>query len=380
MTKEGRTGGGKGPRNPRKRGPNQVNETSNQHQNNEIGENLDEYYSKSFGFALLLAVGIIAVMVAMGTFSAQKAGAQVEDAGTVVDADATGEGNPVSIKPATPAPGAAVQVELTDDFDGTVEGYGTLEIELKGFGVPSSIDPRDVFLHSTGATPPSGNPFDVDVSNGVISLELNADADDGTTAITATEDVVIVFRKRAGITAPTEAGKYDVFIDGYEANEIVTVNPSFTLDPKKGGGATEITVSGKAFANGTGTLYTEYLATPDTNNDGIVDELVEGPAPATLPTLTDNEGWGIDTDGNGELDLEIRATGTEADATYVAYTPDDPDATPAVEAAQVDELGYMISGYPNEDTTTGQERWCGRPVPSGRRLHTHRIPEGRYGV
>ena len=32
--------------------------------------------SKSFGLALLLAVGILAVMVAMGTFSSQQAGAR----------------------------------------------------------------------------------------------------------------------------------------------------------------------------------------------------------------------------------------------------------------------------------------------------------------
>ena len=64
---------------------------------------------KSFGLAFVVAVGILAVMFALGTFNAPKAGAQV----------ATG-GDSIEIDPATPDPGAAVQVQLTVDFDGGV--------------------------------------------------------------------------------------------------------------------------------------------------------------------------------------------------------------------------------------------------------------------
>ena len=107
--------------------------------------------SKSFGLALLLAVGIIAVMVAMGTFSAQKAGA---------GASSEDAADSIQIDPAAPAPGAAVQVELTVDFDGGVVSFGTLEIELKGFGLPGQIDPKHVLLRNTQASGNNvGNPL-----------------------------------------------------------------------------------------------------------------------------------------------------------------------------------------------------------------------------
>ena len=202
--------------------------------------------SKSFGLALLLAVGIIAVMVAMGAFTSQRAGAQVTSDTIVVDSNA-------------PPPGAVVEVKLTVDFDSGqgVDSFGALEIELKGYGIPDSIDPRDVLLRNTGGTVENGNPVDVNVTGGVITLELNEDATAGTAGISdGQDDVIIVLRKRAGITAPALAGSYDVTVGGETAEDAVTVSAVLKLDPTKGGSGTEITVSGKAFANGTGTLYT----------------------------------------------------------------------------------------------------------------------------
>ena len=268
--------------------------------------------SKSFGLALLLAVGIIAVMVAMGAFTSERAGAQVEDA-----ADS------IQIKPAEPAPGAAVQVELTVDFDDGVVSFGTLEIELKGFGLPDQIDPKHVLLRNTQSGGNNvGNPLDVDVSGGVITLELNDDEDDGTVAIPGAQDnVVIVIRKRAGLTAPALAGRYDVRVGDITAKDAVTVSAVLKLDPTKGGSGTDIDVSGKAFANGTGTLYTK--AAGDTNGDGkalkdvtVADGAFSTTVAAKDLTTADNgmdNGMSVVTmvDANGDRDTAtFTVTGT----------------------------------------------------------------------
>ena len=312
--------------------------------------------SKSFGLALLLAVGIIAVMVAMGTFSAQKAGAQ--------DTTDVLEGS-IEIDSETPSAGAAVQIKVRAEFTDPVEDFGEFIIELEGYGLPDSIDVKDVLVRvGTGADSLtlSGNPSNVDVSGNSITIELDGGTtDDPGIEITSTNDYAeITIRKRAGVTAPALAGKYDVSVGDETAEELVTVSPALKLDPKKGGSATEITVSGKAFANGTGSLYTETLTNPDQNNDGIIDTLISGD---NIPGETDNGGWGLNVDADddvAEYDLllvpAVAAIPTAdppvvAEAAYYAAVPT--DATSAITQIErktgtvnVVALGYRITLAP----------------------------------
>ena len=223
---------------------------------------------KSFGLAFVVAVGILAVMFALGTFNSQQVGAQA--AGSV-------EAGSISIDPNEPAPGAssAFTVSFRATADGAVGNYGSIDVELEGFGIPSSIDVRDVQLRFYGtSSSKSGTPSgkaagladDIRVSGDVITLDLNANADAGTVAIANSEWVDIVIRKRAGVTAPALAGSYDVTV-GDQTNEgAVTVEAALDIDPEKGGSGTMITVSGKAFANGTGTLST-HDGDPTTKSD-----------------------------------------------------------------------------------------------------------------
>ena len=256
---------------------------------------------KSFGLAFVVAVGILAVMFALGTFSAQQAGAQ--------DAEDQVDENSIMIDSATPAAGAAVQVKLTfDSGTDATESFGTLEIELEGYDLPEEIEPKDVLIRSASGTPENGLPVDVLVEGGVIILELteSATGDDPTPSISANQDnVIIVLRKRAGITAPGLAGSYDVRIGEETAEDAVTVKPSLSLDPTKGGSETEIEVSGKALADGTGSLYTEALKDPDSNNDGIVDKVVTGDDSTDIPTASANNDWGISVDGNDTADFSL---------------------------------------------------------------------------
>ena len=219
---------------------------------------------KSFGLAFVVAVGILAVMFALGTFNAQNVGAQ--------DVDDT-----IEIEPATPAPGAEVEVELTVDFNETVGSYGDVVIELEGFSIPGTIDPRDVLIRGSIASPATvtGNPSNVDVDDNVITLEIEGVAGGDDTYIAAEDNVIIVIRKRAGITAPALADTYDVTVGGQTNEDAVTVSSTLGLDPGEGSSSTEITVSGMAFADGSGALYSRAVtgAGIDTNF-GTEDDLV----------------------------------------------------------------------------------------------------------
>ena len=106
--------------------------------------------SKSFGLALLLAVGIIAVMVAMGTFSAQKAGAQAADALSSQNAGA----------------GVSVTIEFTPTA--AIAAGDDVVIEMKKFQLPSNIDPDSISIK--GAT--TANAADANVSGSKITVEI----------------------------------------------------------------------------------------------------------------------------------------------------------------------------------------------------------------
>ena len=149
--------------------------------------------------------------------------------------------------------GANVEVEVTFDNDSSpISDYGTFTIELEGWGLPSSIDTKDVLVH-VGSS--AANPENVEVTGGEIIIELNQNAD-GTVGIEIGPglEASVVIRKRAGLTTPVNAGTYDVTVDGVTAEDVVMISAKLTVDPDKGGSGTMITVTGKAFANGTGTL------------------------------------------------------------------------------------------------------------------------------
>ena len=286
---------------------------------------------KSFGLAFVVAVGILALMFALGTFNSQKAGAQ-QTADLVVAGS-------IVIESDTPSAGAAVEVKLTFDA-GTepVGDFGILEIELEGYGIPSDIDPKHVLLRDTGTPDPAnGNPVEVTVSGQVISIELSADVEDKTAIFgSGNTDTIIVIRKRAGLTAPALAGTYDVRIGDETATDAVTVSASLSLDPKKGGSSTEIEVSGKAFADGTGTLYTEALESPDGNDDGIVDALIITNDGATIPDTSAENDFTLDNNGDDTKDFDILENA--AGDGYVAVEIDADNTSPVTE--------YTINGNP----------------------------------
>ena len=220
------------------------------------------------------------------------------------------------------------------------------------------------------------------MSGNTITLEIYASAADNTPddiEIATGTWVDLIFRQRAGLTAPAEAGDYAVSVAEETNDEAVTVSPSLSVDPTKGGSATEITVSGKAFANGTGSLSSEKLVNPDQNNDGIIDTLIEGD---DIPTDSVSGGWGLNTDADAddvpEFDLylvaAVEAAPNEdppvpaADAYYAAVPAgDDAVLDEDNTGYNVEDLGYKITlaPAPVDPATT--------PV-----VDTPTMPEARY--
>ena len=213
---------------------------------------------KSFGLALFLVLGILAMLLVMGTFTSGKVGAAAT-------------GTP-TIDPAKPSPGANVQVEVTFTNDATdpIGDFGTFSIELVGWGIPEPIDPRDISIR-TGAdattSRDSGNPEAVSVSGSTITIELNETTAGDGVEILVNEVAKVVIRQRAGLTAPATAGTYDVTVDSVTTPDAVTVSAELSASPEDGGSDTIITVSGKAFADGTASLYSRGVVV---NADGEV--------------------------------------------------------------------------------------------------------------
>ena len=244
---------------------------------------------KSFGLALLLAVGIIAVMVAMGTFSAQRAGA--DGASTDADATHTVMATDVVVKPANPQAGAGVELTINAGGGTAVTPLSEITVTLKNFGVPDDISEDEIVLRETGGGTNSANPDNVRVDGNTIVIEVPDMDGDGTGQDDLSRPFNILIRKRAGITTPTTAGVHHIKVEIEGADAVyqhLEITRTLSVDPKSGGGSTEVTVTGKALANGTATLYSDALILPDADEDGIVDvgATIEDPDWSRLKSVT----------------------------------------------------------------------------------------------
>ena len=264
---------------------------------------------KTFGLALLVAVGILAVMFALGTFSAQKSSADVTAAGSLtitpsVSATATA---------ITLAPGDAVRIDAAFTTNTGIDNYAEIEINLPGFGIPESIDVRNVIVIGETGTAYSGNAADVRVVGQSIFVAVNDDDGDGVGVVTDTGDGSIIIRQSAGVTAPSAAGTETVSIaaatgTAQEYTAKVVVEATVTLDPDEGGSGTDINITGKAFANGTATIYDGDSSTGTVIEDVIVDD-------GTLASMV--AASDLTTDASGQATITIvGADGKQDGATF----------------------------------------------------------------
>ena len=264
---------------------------------------------KSFGLAFVLAVGILAVMFALGTFNAPKAGA-----------DVTTPGIGFTTTPDAPGPGASIGMELVFQLNRDADAFDEITIALKDFGLPSSIAERSVSVRQSNAGGAAAA-VDLDGSNLIVELpDINGTgAGNEGLGISRGIDITILIRKNAGITAPTAAGDYPVTVahnDQTDAVELgkVMISRTVSVDPDEGGGGTEVTVNGKAFADGTGTLFSGPVgATPSalkdvTVTDGAFETTVDA---ADLEKADDGVSVIEFRDSNGDkASANFKVTGT----------------------------------------------------------------------
>ena len=140
-------------------------------------------------------------------------------------------------------------------------------VKLNKFGVPSSIDTGDVRISITGGTTDNnGFPSDIEVDGTTVTLVLpvvdsNGDAV-GTADNTAT---AVTLRRGAGVTLPIRHGDYDIEVtnddgDSDGVQNWVTVRREVSTSPKSGKRGTEVTISGKGFADGTADIKIGSIA------------------------------------------------------------------------------------------------------------------------
>ena len=259
---------------------------------------------KSFGLAFVVAVGILAVMFALGTFNSQQVGADVDDA-----ADKS-----VTTNPEAPGPGAGIGMTLMFQLDRVAVVFDEITISLEDFGVPATIAERSI---SVRVGDNAGAAAAVDVSGDNIVVELPDLNDDSTgLGIDVGAVISIIIRKNAGITVPSTAGDYPITVaynddDAVELGK-VEIDATLSVDPEEGGSGTEVTVSGKAFADGTGTLST-YAYGADDPGSVLKDVTVVNGAFSTTVDADDLD----KAAANGmSVIMIVDADGTEATETF----------------------------------------------------------------
>ncbi len=219
---------------------------------------------KSFGLALMLAAGVIAVLLAMGTFSPQKAAAQ-----TITDVSISPSGLPAGT-------GSFFKVNFTPTVASILPGE-EIVITIAGFQLPSSIDASNVNIRTgSGQTLQQGAPanINVDADKGTITLLLPKTLELGIGAVAS-----VTFLRDAGIKAPLyadadgTAGSDDthtvkVKYSASEAEGTFTTSKAFSIDPTSGDSDTKIKVSGAGYPDGALKVFVTEEAGTTISNPG----------------------------------------------------------------------------------------------------------------
>ena len=169
---------------------------------------------KSFGLAFVVAVGILALMFALGTFSSQQVGANDADDGAAHDnTDHTVAHTSVDLNVRNPGAGATRQIVVMFE-DSVARRVGTtISITLPSFGIPGTINADSVTISDVGSDL-TANPRDIVISGDTITLEVpDMGSVDGDQGVVARDAITVRFQAAAGVTLPTAAGIYSVTVD-----------------------------------------------------------------------------------------------------------------------------------------------------------------------
>ena len=286
----------------------------------------------SFGLALLLAMGVIATMLALGMFSASKARAETNVQDIVLSKE-----------------GAAANPQITITFtheEQLTAGSGQIVVTFdKTWDIPSSIAKEYIALttqQTTGGTSnPAIDPTVVAGANSTVVTITIGDTDPSTTGVQNMEaqatDVttphILVFSPLAGIANPnsqsTEAQAWITLVtsaDTTSADGSVPTTGSLTghsytswdgvslravsLSPTSGANGASVTATGKGYTTGTLTAFLDLgdanVYEPDTDVDLGTSTVASGTAAVTftanLPTFSAGANSINMRDGTGVID------------------------------------------------------------------------------
>ena len=271
---------------------------------------------------------------------------------------ATGNVNIATVKT---EPGSNQSLKLEGDVV-----YGPTDnifVNLKKFGVPSSIDPSHVLVTRDGGT---ANPSDVEVDGTTVTLVAPFDpetAGAGNLSAGAGDTTIIDFRRAAGITLPIRHGDYDVEVSTTETDDDgvenrVSVERQVKVSPTSGTRGTEVTITGKGFLDGTAKVSIGANYSVNANiDDGAFTTMVD-------TAVKDNDGNNVfdgsvsetagdnDTDRNTNIVVsdsneESAMTSFEIKPSFT-FNPESPTPGEDVTISLVD-----ISGAPTSVTFTG---------------------------
>ena len=274
------------------------------------------------------------------------------------DGNGDGDDNLATVKT---EPGSIQSLKVQGDVV-----YGTTDnifVNLKDFGVPSSIDPSHVLVTRDGVG--NANPSDVEVDGSKVTLVAPFDTEKaaGNLSAAAGETTIIDFRRAAGITLPIRHKDYDVEVSTTETEDdgvrnLVEVRRQVKVSPTSGTRGTEVTITGKGFLDGTakvniGANYSvnadiddgTFTATVDTavrDNDG--NSVFDG---SVSTTAGDNDADRKTTIEVSDSDLNTAETSFEIKPSFT-FDPESPTPGEDVTISLVD-----ISGAPTSVTFTG---------------------------
>ena len=225
----------------------------------------------------------------------------------------------------TPGSNQSLVLKSTIEHDNTED----IIVKLAKFGVPSSIDTRDVRISLTGGAADSGFPSDIEVDGTTVTLVgpvvdgdgENVGSDDHTGA-------TITFRRGAGITLPIRHGDYDVGVESDDVDDDgvenqVNVRRQVTVKPASGKRGTEITITAKGYSDNTHDIV---IGSGDNSLTRTADA-EDGVFTLTLDTAIKNN------DGNsvfqGPHDVETTIEVGDASATFTikasfSWSPESP--------------------------------------------------------
>ena len=286
----------------------------------------------SFGLALLLAMGVIATMLALGMFSASKAHADI---------------NILDITLSKAGAGSNAQITLTFTHDAVLPaGSGQIVVTFdKTWGIPSTISKDHIALttqQTTGGTSnPAIDPTVVAGSNSTVVTITIGDTNPSTTGVQnmmpqatgVSTPHILVFSPLAGITNPTtQATQLTSWIvvtttadttptDGPvpTTGSLVTSsystwagvsNRAVSLSPTSGPNGTSVTATGKGYTAGTLTAFLDLGTAnefePGTDVDLGTATIASGTAAVTftanLPTFSAGANSINMRDGTGVVD------------------------------------------------------------------------------